>query len=110
MKGPIRQKTQFSLIYVLIAARPVRAPELAAGSADRRGPHEPLPARARGKGERVSLTDKGEIRALSPGALPAAAPRPATARTFLGAEPTVAIFTTTRIPGVDDSTLLKRFR
>ncbi|MBI2197485.1 MAG: ATP-dependent metallopeptidase FtsH/Yme1/Tma family protein [Candidatus Rokubacteria bacterium] len=110
MKGPIRQKTQFSLIYVLIAALVLSVLQswlLAPQTVE--VPMSRFLALVREeKVERVSLTDK-EIRGtLKPGALPAAAPRPGDrVRTFLGAEPTVAIFTTTRIPGVDDSTLLK---
>ncbi|MEK7369958.1 MAG: ATP-dependent zinc metalloprotease FtsH [candidate division NC10 bacterium] len=110
MKGPIRQKTQFSLIYVLIAALVLSVLQswlLAPQTVE--VPMSSFLALVREeKVERVSLTDK-EIRGtLKPGALPAAAPRPGDrVRTFLGAEPTVAIFTTTRIPGVDDSTLLK---
>ncbi|OGK85612.1 MAG: cell division protein FtsH [Candidatus Rokubacteria bacterium GWA2_70_23] len=110
MKGPIRQKTQFSLIYVLIAALVLSVLQswlLAPQTVE--VPMSRFLALVReDKVERVSLTDK-EIRGtLRPGALPAAAPRPGDrVRTFLGAEPTVAIFTTTRISGVDDSTLLK---
>ena len=110
MKGPIRQKTQFSLIYVLIAALVLSVLQswlLAPQTVE--VPMSSFLALVREeKVERVSLTDK-EIRGtLKPGALPAAAPRPGDrVRTFLGAAPTVAIFTTTRIPGVDDSTLLK---
>ena len=110
MKGPIRQKTQFSLIYVLIAALVLSVLQswlLAPQTVE--VPMSSFLALVREeKVERVSLTDK-EIRGtLKPGALPAAAPRPGDrVRTFLGAEPTVAIFTTTRISGVDDSTLLK---
>ncbi len=110
MKGPIRQKTQFSLIYVLIAALVLSVLQswlLAPQTVE--VPMSRFLALVREeKVERVSLTDK-EIRGtLKPGALPAAAPRPGDrVRTFLGAEPTVAIFTTTRIPGVDDSTLIK---
>ncbi|MDP2626354.1 MAG: ATP-dependent zinc metalloprotease FtsH [Candidatus Rokubacteria bacterium] len=110
MKGPIRQKTQFSLIYVLIAALVLSVLQswlLAPQTVE--VPMSRFLALVReDKVERVSLTDK-EIRGtLKPGALPAAAPRPGDrVRTFLGAEPTVAIFTTTRISGVDDSTLLK---
>ena len=110
MKGPIRQKTQFSLIYVLIAALVLSVLQswlLAPQTVE--VPMSSFLALVReDKVERVSLTDK-EIRGtLRPGALPAAAPRPGDrVRTFLGAEPTVAIFTTTRISGVDDSTLLK---
>ena len=110
MKGPIRQKTQFSLSYVLIAALVLSVLQswlLAPQTVE--VPMSSFLALVREeKVERVSLTDK-EIRGtLKPGALPAAAPRPGDrVRTFLGAEPTVAIFTTTRIPGVDDSTLLK---
>ena len=110
MKGPIRQKTQFSLIYVLIAALVLSvlqswllAPQTVEVPMSRF-----LTLVREEKVERVSLSDR-EIRGtLKPGALPAAAPRPGDrVRTFLGAEPGATVFTTTRIPGVDDSTLVK---
>jgi len=110
MKGPIRQKTQFSLIYVLIAALVLSAVQswLVAPQTVEIPMSRFLVLVREEKVERISLSDR-EIRGtLKPGALPAAAPRPGDrVRTFLGAEPAVAIFTTTRIPGVDDSTLLK---
>ena len=64
-----------------------------------------------GKIERVSLTEK-EIRGtLKPGALPAPPARTGDrVRTFFGAEPGPVVFTTLRIPGVDDSSLIKELR
>ena len=110
MKGPIRQKTQFSLVYVLIAAvvlSLVQSWLLAPQTAD--VPMSQFLTLVReGKVEEVSLSDK-EIRGiLKPGALPAPAPRPGDrVRTFLGAEPGPMMFSTTRIPGVDDTALVK---
>jgi len=110
MKGPIRQKTQFSLIYVLIAAvvlSLVQSWLLAPQTAD--VPMSQFLTLVReGKVEEVSLSDK-EIRGiLKPGALPAPAPRTGDrVRTFLGAEPGPMMFSTTRIPGVDDTALVK---
>ncbi|MBI2524506.1 MAG: ATP-dependent metallopeptidase FtsH/Yme1/Tma family protein [Candidatus Rokubacteria bacterium] len=110
MKAPIRQKTQFSLIYVLIAALVLSVLQswlLAPQTVE--VPMSRFLALVREeKVERVSLSDR-EIRGtLKPGALPAAAPRPGDrVRSLLGAEPGVTVFTTTRIPGVDDSALVK---
>src|SRR3990170_2362001 len=60
------------------------------------------------KVEKVSLTDK-EIRGvLKPGALPAPAAGPGErVRQLLGSEGGPTVFTTTRIPGVEDSALVK---
>jgi cell division protease FtsH len=62
------------------------------------------------KVERLSITDR-EIRGtLKPGALPAPQPGPGDkVRSLVGAESQVTAFTTTRIPGIDDSSLLKEF-
>ena len=102
MKRPIRQKTQFSLFYLLIALsvlfvvqgwlvapRPVEIPM-----------SRFLGLVREGKVEKVSLTDK-EIRGiLKPGALPPAAPAAGDKlRSLLGTEPAHTIFITTRIPG-----------
>ncbi len=110
MKGPIRQKTQFSLIYVLLAALVLSAVQtwLLAPQTVEIPMSRFLALVREEKVERVSLSDK-EIRGtLKPGALPTAAPRPGDrVRTFLGAEPSVTVFTTTRIPGVEDSTLVR---
>jgi len=110
MKRPIRQKTQFSLVYVLIAALVLSVVQswlLAPQTADI--PMSQFLTLVREeKIEEVSLSDK-EIRGtLKPGALPAPPPRAADrVRSLLGAEPGPVVFTTTRIPGVDDSSLLK---
>jgi cell division protease FtsH len=110
MKRPIRQKTQFSLVYILIAAvvlSVVQSWLLAPQTVDI--PMSQFLTLVREeKVDDVALSDK-EIRGtLKPGALPAAAPRPGDrVRSFLGAEPGPMVFTTTRIPGVDDSSLLR---
>jgi cell division protease FtsH len=60
------------------------------------------------KVDKVALTDKEIQGTLKPGALPAPAPRPGDrVRSFFGAEPGPTVFKTTRIPGVDDSVLVK---
>jgi cell division protease FtsH len=110
MKLPVWQKTQFSLFYLfialtvlfviqgwLVAPRPVDIPM-----------SRFLTLLREGKVEKVSLTER-EIRgSLKPGALPAPPPGPTDKlRSLLGAEPGPIVFTTTRIPAMDDSTLLK---
>jgi cell division protease FtsH len=62
------------------------------------------------KVERLSITDR-EIRGiLKPGALPAPQPSPGDkVRSLVGADQQVTSFTTTRIPGIDDSALVKEF-
>jgi cell division protease FtsH len=110
MKLPVKQKTQFSLFYLfialtvlfviqgwLVAPRPVEIPL-----------SRFLALLREGKVEKVSLTER-EIRGtLKPGALPTPAPGAGDRlRQFLGAEPGPTTFTTTRIPAMDDSTLLK---
>jgi len=110
MKRPIRQKTQFSLVYVLIAAVVLSVVQSWIVSPQTvEIPMSKFLALVReGKVERVSVTDR-EIRGtLKPGALPAQAPRPGDrVRTFFGAEPGPTVFRTTRIPLVDDTTLVK---
>src|SRR5688572_15206321 len=110
MKRPIRQKTQFSLVYVLIAAVVLSLVQswLLAPQTTDIPLSQFLTLVREEKVEEASISDK-EIRGtLKPGALPAPAPRAGDrVRTFLGAEPGPMIFTTTRIPGVDDSSLLK---
>jgi cell division protease FtsH len=110
MKFPSRQKTQFSLVYLLIAALVLSvvqswllAPRTVEISMSRF-----LTLVREGKVEKVALTER-EIRGmLKPGALPAPPARPGDrVRTMLGAEPGVTVFTTTRIPGVDDASLVK---
>ena len=67
-----------------------------------------LAPRREGKVERVSVTDR-EIRGtLKPGALPAQQPGAGDkVRSLVGADQSVAAFTTTRIPGIEDSALVK---
>src|SRR5215470_11933803 len=110
MKFPSRQKTQFSLVYLLIAALVLSLVQswlLAPRTVDI--PMSRFLTLVReGKVEKVALTER-EIRGiLKPGALPAAPARPGDrVRSMLGAEPGVTVFTTTRIPGVDGDSLVK---
>jgi cell division protease FtsH len=110
MKRPIRQKTQFSLVYVLIAALVLSVVQswLLAPQTIEIPLSQFLTLVREDKVDDVSLSDK-EIRGtLKPGALPAPGPRPGDrVRNFLGAQPGPMVFTTTRIPGVDDAWLLK---
>src|SRR5499433_2568020 len=110
MKLPVTQKAQFSLLYLfialtvlfviqgwLVAPRPVEIPM-----------SKFLTLLRDGKVDKVSLTER-EIRGtLKSGALPAPEPGPADKlRHMLGAEPGPVTFITTRIPAMDDSSLLK---
>ncbi|MCI0548169.1 MAG: ATP-dependent zinc metalloprotease FtsH [Candidatus Rokubacteria bacterium] len=110
MKFPSKQKTQFSLVYILIAALVLSLVQswLIAPRTVEIPMSKFLQLVRDGKVERVAMTDK-EIRGtLKPGALPAPGARPGDkVRTFLGAETGPTIFTTTRIPSVDDSSLVK---
>jgi cell division protease FtsH len=110
MKRPIRQKTQFSLVYVLIAAVVLSVVQswLVAPQTVEIPMSRFLTLLREDKIERVNVTDKEIQGTLKPGALPAQAPRPGDrVRTFFGAEPGPTVFRTTRIPMVDDSTLVK---
>src|ERR1700687_1224768 len=110
MKLPVKQKTQFSLIYLLIAVLVLSLVQswlLAPRTVEI--PMSKFLALVReGKVERVSVTDR-EIRGtLKPGALPAQQPDAADkVRSFVGVNQAVAAFTTTRIPGIEDSALIK---
>jgi cell division protease FtsH len=110
MKLPGKPKTQFSFFYLfialtvlfviqgwLVAPRPIEIPL-----------SRFLTLLHEGKVEKVSLSER-EIRGtLRQGALPTPPPGPGDRlRHFLGAEPTAVMFVTTRIPAMDDSTLLK---
>jgi len=111
MKRPIRQKTQFSLVYVLIAAVVLSLVQswLLAPQTIEIPMSQFIQLVREEKVDEVSVSDR-EIRGtLKPGALPPAPPRPGDrVRTFLGAaEGGPVTFTTTRISGVDDSWLLK---
>jgi cell division protease FtsH len=110
MKRPIQRKTQFSLVYVLVAAIVLSVVQswLLAPQTVEIPMSRFLTLVREGKVEKVSLTER-EIRGtLKPGALPGAAPRPGDrVRTFLGADSPVTVFTTTRIPGVDDRDLIR---
>jgi cell division protease FtsH len=110
MKRPIRQKTQFSLVYVLIAAVVLSVVQswLVAPQTVEIPMSRFLTLLREDKIERVNVTDKEIQGTLKPGALPAQAPRPGDrVRTFFGAEPGPTVFRTTRIPMVDDSSLVK---
>jgi cell division protease FtsH len=110
MKRPIRQKTQFSLIYVLIAAVVLSVVQswLVAPQTVEIPMSRFLTLVREDKVDKVAVTDKDIQGTLKPGALPAPAPRPGDrVRSFFGAEPGPTLFRTTRIPGVDDSTLVK---
>jgi len=112
MKFPVKQKTQFSLVYLLIAVLVLSLVQswlLAPRTVEI--PMSKFLALVReDKVERLSITDR-EIRGtLRPGALPAQQPGPGDkVRSLVGAEQAVTTFTTTRIPGIDDSTLVKEF-
>ncbi len=110
MKRPIRQKTQFSLVYVLIAAVVLSVVQswLVSPQTVEIPMSRFLALLRDDKIDRVNVTDKEIQGTLKPGALPAQAPRPGDrVRTFFGAEPGPTVFRTTRIPLVDDSTLVK---
>jgi cell division protease FtsH len=110
MRLPTRQKAQFSVVYVFIALMVLLMVQswLQAPRTVEIPMSKFLTLVREGKVERVSLTEK-EIRGtLKPGALPAPAPGPADRlRHFLGAEPGPTLFTTTRIPAMDDSQIVK---
>src|SRR5262245_56055026 len=109
MKLPVRQKTQFSLVYLLIAVLVLSLVQswLLAPRTVEIPMSKFLTLLREDKVERVSITDR-EIRGtLKPGALPAPQPSPGDkVRSLVGADSQV---TTTRIPGIDDSSLLKEF-
>jgi cell division protease FtsH len=110
MKRPIRQKTQFSLVYVLIAAVVLSIVQswLVSPQTVEIPMSRFLALLRDDKIERVNVTDKEIQGTLKPGALPAQAPRPGDrVRTFFGAEPGPTVFRTTRIPLVDDTTLVR---
>src|SRR5574341_850891 len=110
MKFPVKQKTQFSLVYLLIAVLVLSLVQswlLAPGTVEI--PMSKFLALVReGKVERVSVTDR-EIRGtLKPGALPAQQPGAGDkVRSLVGAEQAATTFTTTRIPGIEDSALVR---
>jgi cell division protease FtsH len=112
MKFPERQKTQFSLVYLLIAVvllTLVQSWLLAPRTVEI--PMSKFLALLReDKVERLSVTDR-EIRGtLKPGALPTPqASAGDKVRSLVGVDQAVTTFTTTRIPGIDDSTLIKEF-
>jgi cell division protease FtsH len=110
MRLPTRQKAQFSVVYVFIALMVLLMVQswLQAPRTVEIPMSKFLSLVREGKVERVSLTEK-EIRGtLKPGALPLPVPGPADRlRHFLGAEPGPTLFTTTRIPAMEDSQIVK---
>ncbi len=110
MKLPVKQKTQFSLFYLFIALTVLFVIQgwLVAPSPVEIPMSKFLALLREGKVEKVSLTEREIHGTLKPGALPAPAPGPGDRlRHLLGAEPGPIMFTTTRIPAMDDSALLK---
>ena len=112
MKLPVKQKTQFSLVYLLIAVLVLSLVQswLLAPRTVEIPMSKFLTLLREDKVERLSITDR-EIRGtLKPGALPAPQAGPGDkVRSLVGADQHVTSFTTTRIPGTDDSALLKEF-
>src|SRR5712692_9351349 len=110
MRLPTRQKAQFSVVAVSITQKVLLMVQswLQAPRTVEIPMSKFLSLVREGKVERVSLTEK-EIRGtLKPGALPLPAPGPADRlRQFLGAEPGPTLFTTTRIPAMEDSQIVK---
>ena len=110
MKFPGKQKTQFSLFYLFIALTVLFVVQgwLVAPRAIEIPMSKFLSLLREGKVEKVSLTER-EIRGtLKPDALPAPPPGPGDKlRTLLGSESGPTIFTSTRIPAMDDSQLVK---
>ena len=110
MKPPIKRKTQFSIVYLILAVLVISLVQswLLAPSTVEIPISRFLQLVREDKVEKVFLTDK-EIRGiLKPGALSTSATGPAQRlRELLGTEGGPTVFTTTRIPGVDDSSLVK---
>src|SRR6266849_3048258 len=110
MNLPVRQKTQFSLIYLLIAVVVLSLVQswLLAPRTVEIPMSKFLQLVREGKVERLSLTDR-EIRGtLKPGALPAPQPGPGDkVRSLVGVDQPLTTCTTTRIPGIDDGSLVK---
>jgi cell division protease FtsH len=110
MNLPVQKKTQFSLVYLLIAVVVLSLVQswLLAPRTVEIPMSKFLQLVREGKVERVSLTDR-EIRGtLKPGALPAPQPGPGDkVRSLVGVDQALTTFTTTRIPGIDDGSLVK---
>ena len=110
MKFPGKQKTQFSLFYLFIALTVLFVVQgwLVAPRAVEIPMSKFLALVREGKVEKVSLTER-EIRGvLKPDALPAPPPGAGDKlRSLLGTESGATIFTTTRIPVMDDSQIVK---
>jgi cell division protease FtsH len=112
MKFPVKQKTQFSLVYLLIAVLLLTLVQswLLAPRTVEIPMSKFLTLLREDKVERLSITDR-EIRGmLKAGALPAPQPSPGDkVRSLIGADQAVTTFTTTRIPGIDDGMLIREF-
>src|SRR5258705_7369868 len=110
MKFPVKQKTQFSLVYLLIAVLLLTLVQswLLAPRTVEIPMSKFLTLLREDKVERLSITDR-EIRGmLKAGALPAPQPSPGDkVRSLVGADQPATTFTTTRIPGIEDSALVK---
>jgi cell division protease FtsH len=110
VKPQLKQRTQFSLVYLIIAFIVLLMVQswLLAPRAVEIPMSRFLQLVREDKVEKVSLTDK-EIRGVpKPGALPAPSGGPVEGwRKLLGTEGGPTVFTTTRIPGVEDSALVK---
>jgi cell division protease FtsH len=110
MKLPTRQKAQFSLVYLFIAVMVLAMVQswLVAPRTVEIPMSKFLTFVREGKVEKVFLTDK-EIRGtLKPDALPAPSPGPVEQlRHLLGADTGPTVFTTTRIPAMEDSQIVK---
>ncbi len=110
MKPQLKQRAQFSLVYVILAGLVLSLIQswLLAPRTVEIPMSQFLQLLREDKVVKVSLTDKEVRGILKPGALPA--PPAGTGervRQLLGAEGGPTVFTTTRIPGVDDSALVK---
>jgi cell division protease FtsH len=106
----VKQKTQFSLFYLFVALTVLFVVQgwLVAPRAVEIPLSKFLSLVREGKVERVSLTER-EIRGtLKPDALPAPPPGAGDKlRSLLGTESSQTIFTTTRIPAMEDSQIIK---
>src|SRR5215468_9722585 len=110
MKFPVKQKTQFSLFYLFIALTVLFLVQgwLVAPRAVEIPMSKFLSLVREGKVEKVSLPARELRGVLKPGALPAPPPGAGDKlRSLLGTESGPTMFTTTRIPAMDDSQILK---
>src|ERR1700730_4671179 len=112
MKVPVKQKTQFSLVYLLIAVLLLTLVQswLLAPRTVEIPMSKFLTLLREDRVDRLSTTDR-EIRGmLKAGALPAPQPSPGDkVRSLIGADQAVTTIPTTRIPGIDDGMLIREF-